>query len=90
MIGGKRQRSVTISIQSLVTQVPAVKPGTHFVFLDLNCSHKRAEVFRKKNGLRELVWMLYADRSEHGGPIPGGMAGMTTCFNSRRQRVEYS
>jgi hypothetical protein len=50
-------------IQSLVTQVPAVKPGTHFVFLDLNCSHKRAEVFRKENGLRELVWMLYADRS---------------------------
>jgi hypothetical protein len=50
-------------VRSLVSQAPAVEPGTNFVFLDLNCSHKRAEVIRKENGLRELVGMLYADRT---------------------------
>lgn len=48
-------------VRSLVSQVPAVKPGTNFVFLDVACSHKRAEVIRRENGLRELVGMLYAD-----------------------------
>jgi hypothetical protein len=50
-------------IQSLVSQVPAVKSGTNFVFLDIACSHKRAEVIRRENGLRELVQMLYGDRT---------------------------
>ncbi len=51
-------------VRSLVSQVPAVTPGTNFVFLDLACSHKRAEVIRQEtNGLRELIWMLYADRT---------------------------
>jgi hypothetical protein len=49
--------------QSLVCQVPSVKPDTNLVFLDLACSHKRAEVIRRENGLRELVQMLYADQS---------------------------
>ena len=50
-------------MRSLVGQVPAVKPGTNFVFLDIACSHKRAEVIRKENGLRELVEMLYEDKT---------------------------
>jgi len=50
-------------MRSLVSQAPAVKSGTNFLFLDLNCSHKRAEVIRRWNGLRELVGMLYADQT---------------------------
>jgi hypothetical protein len=50
-------------IRSLVSQVPEVKSGTNFVFLDLDCSHKRAEVIRRENGLRELIGMLYADHT---------------------------
>ena len=50
-------------MSSLVSQVPAVKSGTNFVFLDIACSHKRAEVIRKENGLPELVGMLYADQT---------------------------
>jgi hypothetical protein len=50
-------------VRSLVSQAPAVKSGTNFVFLDIACSHKRAEVIRKENGLRELVQMLHADQS---------------------------
>jgi len=50
-------------IRSLVSQVPDVRSGTNFVFLDLNCSHKRAEVIRRENGLRELIGMLYADQT---------------------------
>ena len=38
-------------IRSLVSQVPEVRSGTNFVFLDINCSHKRAEVIRRENGL---------------------------------------
>lgn len=49
--------------QSLVERVPDVKSGTNFVFLDIECSHKRAEVIRKENGLYELIGMLYADRT---------------------------
>lgn len=49
--------------RSLVSQVPAVKSGTNFVFLDLACSHKRAEVIRRENGLLELVQMLYGDQN---------------------------
>lgn len=50
-------------MRSLVSQVPDVKAGTNFVFLDIHCSHKRAEVIRRENGLRELVSMLYGDRT---------------------------
>jgi hypothetical protein len=51
-------------VRSLISQVPAVKPGTNFVFLDPACFHKRAEVIRQeKDGLRELIRMLYADRT---------------------------
>ncbi len=50
-------------VRSLVTQVPAVKSGTNFVFLDIACSHKRAEVIRRENDLRELVQMIYADQT---------------------------
>ncbi len=50
-------------VRSLVSQVPAVKSGTNFVFLDVECSHKRAEVIRRENGLRELVQMLYGDQT---------------------------
>jgi len=49
--------------RSLVERVPDVKSGTNFVFLDLECSHKRAEVIRKENGLHELIGMLYADQT---------------------------
>jgi hypothetical protein len=50
-------------MRSLVSQVPAVKSGTNFVFLDIACSHKRVEVIRRENGLRELVQMLYEDKT---------------------------
>lgn len=50
-------------VRSLVSQAPAVRSGTNFVFLDVACSHKRAEVIRRENGLRELIGMLYADQT---------------------------
>ncbi len=50
-------------IRNLVTRVPAVKPDTNFLFLDVDCSHKRAAVIRKWNCLSELVRMLYVDRT---------------------------
>lgn len=50
-------------MRSLVSQVPAVKSGANFVFLDIACAHKRAEVIRKENGLRELIGMLYSDQT---------------------------
>ncbi len=51
-------------LRSLISQVPAVKSGANFVFLDIACSHKRAEVIRReKDGLRELIRMLYADQT---------------------------
>ncbi len=50
-------------LRSLISRVPAVKSGTNFVFLDLACTHKRAEVIRRENGLRELIQMLYGDRT---------------------------
>ena len=54
-------------LRSLVSQVPAVRSGTNFVFLDIACSHKHAEVIRPEtDGLRELIWMLYADQTLHG------------------------
>jgi len=46
-------------VRSLVSQVPGVQPETNFVFLNLDCRHKRAAVFRHWGGLRELVRMLY-------------------------------
>ncbi|HMK37129.1 MAG TPA: hypothetical protein VK463_18800 [Desulfomonilaceae bacterium] len=48
-------------MKSLVTQVPNVKPGTNFVFLDLESYHRRAAVFRGWAGLRGLIRMLYDD-----------------------------
>jgi hypothetical protein len=50
-------------VKSLVTQIPDVKPDTNFVFLDLESYHKRAAVVRRWMGLRELVRMLYDDRT---------------------------
>jgi hypothetical protein len=50
-------------VRSLVDQVPAVTSGTNFVFLDISCSHKRAEVIRRENGLCELMRMLYSDQT---------------------------
>jgi len=49
-------------IGSLISQVPAPKPGTNFVFLDLDSSAGRAAIFRGWNGLRELMRMLYSQR----------------------------
>jgi hypothetical protein len=46
-------------IKSLVSQAPNVKPGTNFLFLDLESYHKRAAVFRGWAGLRGLIRMLY-------------------------------
>ena len=48
-------------ISSLISQVPDVKTGTNFVFLDLESCHKRAPVFRGWGGLKELIRMLYDD-----------------------------
>lgn len=50
-------------IKSLVSQVPEVESRTNFVFLNLECCHKRASVFRGWGGLRELARMLYDDRT---------------------------
>jgi hypothetical protein len=50
-------------VRNLISEVPAVKPGTNLVFLDIACSHKRVEVIRRENGLAELVQMLYSDRT---------------------------
>jgi hypothetical protein len=48
-------------IASLISQVPDVKSGTNFLFLDLECCHKRAPVFRGWGGLKELIRILYDD-----------------------------
>ena len=48
-------------MRSLVAQVPAVKSGANFLFLNIDCSYKRAAVERRWNCMRELVRMLYAD-----------------------------
>ncbi len=50
-------------MRSLVTQVPAVRSGTNFLFVDVDCSHKRVEVVRRWNCMPELVRMLYADKT---------------------------
>jgi hypothetical protein len=50
-------------LKSLISQVPEVKPKTNFVFFDLESFHKRAAVFRGWAGLRELIRMLYGDRT---------------------------
>jgi hypothetical protein len=50
-------------LKSLISQVPEVKPNTSFVFFDLESYHKRAAVIRGWAGLRELVRMLYGDRT---------------------------
>ena len=48
-------------LSSLISQVPDVKSGTNFVFLDLESSHGRAPIFRGWGGLKELIRMLYDD-----------------------------
>ena len=50
-------------LKSLISQVPEVKPKTNFVFFDLESYHKRAAVIRGWAGLRELIRMLYGDRT---------------------------
>jgi len=50
-------------VRSLIQQVPDVKSHTNFVFLDLETYHKRAAVIRRWAGLRELVRMLYDDKT---------------------------
>ncbi len=50
-------------VRSLVNQVPAVKSGTNFVFLDIVCSHKRAEVIRRDRWFTRTDSMLYADQT---------------------------
>ncbi len=49
-------------ISSLISQVPDVKHGTNFVFLDLESSYGRAPIFRGWGGLKQLVRMLYDDQ----------------------------
>jgi hypothetical protein len=49
--------------RSLVSQAPEVESHTNFVFLNLDCRHKRAAVFRGWIGLKALIQMLYDDRS---------------------------
>jgi hypothetical protein len=48
-------------LSSLISQVPDVKPGANFVFLDLESSYGRAPIFRGWGGLKELIRMLYDD-----------------------------
>ncbi len=50
-------------VRSLLRQVPAVRSHTNFIFLDLETYHKRAAVIRRWAGLRELIRMLYDDRT---------------------------
>ncbi len=50
-------------VRSLLRQVPDVQSHTNFVFLDLESYHKRAAVIRRWAGLRELIRMLYDDRT---------------------------
>ena len=50
-------------LSSLISQVPDVKSGTNFVFLDLESFYGRAPIFRGWGGLKELIRMLYDDNS---------------------------
>jgi len=50
-------------VRSLLRQVPDVRSHTNFIFLDLETYHKRAAVIRRWAGLRELIRMLYDDRT---------------------------
>lgn len=50
-------------LRSLISQVPEVRWKTNLVFLDLETYHKRAAVVRGWAGLRELMRILYDDRS---------------------------
>ncbi len=50
-------------LRSLISRVPGVKPKTNFVFFDLESYHERAVVVRGWAGLRDMVRMLYGDRS---------------------------
>jgi hypothetical protein len=50
-------------VWSLLRQAPDVQSHTNFVFLDLETYHKRAAVIRRWAGLRELIRMLYDDKT---------------------------
>ncbi|MGC9030736.1 MAG: hypothetical protein ACP5LD_13860 [Desulfomonilaceae bacterium] len=50
-------------VRSLLRQAPDVQSHTNFVFLDLETYHKRAAVVRRWAGLRELIRMLYDDKT---------------------------
>jgi len=50
----------------LLSQVPDVRPGTNFAFLNLDSRSSRAVVFRGWMGMRSLVQMLY-DEPQLGG-----------------------
>ncbi len=52
-----------VLLRSLISQVPGVKPKTNFVFFDLESYHKRAVVIRGWAGLRDMIRMLYGDRT---------------------------
>lgn len=45
--------------KDLLRHVPDVKPGTNFIFLNLDSRYERAVIFRGWMGLRALVRMLY-------------------------------
>lgn len=47
--------------RSLIAQVPGVKPGSNFVFADLDSTYRRAVIFRGWIGLTQFVRMLYED-----------------------------
>jgi hypothetical protein len=49
-------------LSSLISQVPDVRSGTNFVFLNLESSYGRAPIFRGWGGLKELIRMLYDDQ----------------------------
>ncbi|MEW6112865.1 MAG: hypothetical protein AB1664_12110 [Thermodesulfobacteriota bacterium] len=56
-----RQRNEILD--SLVKQVPGLKADTNLVLLGFNSFHRHAPIFRGWGGLRELMRMVYEDRS---------------------------
>ena len=86
-------------VLSMVSQVPDVRSGTNFVFLDLPCSHKRAEVIRRENGIRELIsmlysnptlgaWYVYPDAYSHSGHLFQQAVAKPEGFMSRGQKQD--
>jgi hypothetical protein len=56
-----RQRNEILD--SLVRQVPGLKADTNLVLLGFNAFHRHAPIFRGWGGIRELMRMVYEDRS---------------------------